>query len=166
MSIVYRTAGETDAEALVALFHRCFIDTFGHLYDPADLGAFLEEHTPNHWVEQLRDPAFAVRVAEDDGRMVGFVKLGPVKLPAEADIELRQLYVAKDALGSGIGPVLMDWAADQARARGAGTMVLSVWTENHRAKRFYARYGFEEVGPYAFMVGNQADEDIIMRAAL
>jgi RimJ/RimL family protein N-acetyltransferase len=37
---------------------------------------------------------------------------------------------------------------------------------NERARRFYDRYGFEAVGRYDFMVGNQADEDIIMMKAL
>ena len=32
--------------------------------------------------------------------------------------------------------------------------------------RFYDRYGFEAEGRYDFMVGNHADEDIIMRKAL
>jgi RimJ/RimL family protein N-acetyltransferase len=41
-----------------------------------------------------------------------------------------------------------------------------VYTDNPRARRVYERFGFELVGPYAFMVGNQADEDIIMRKRL
>jgi diamine N-acetyltransferase len=45
-------------------------------------------------------------------------------------------------------------------------MYLTVYTDNHRARRLYGRYGFEEVGPYSFMVGEQADEDIIMKLAL
>jgi len=60
----------------------------------------------------------------------------------------------------------MDWTFDLARARGARELYLTVFTDNHRAKAFYARYGFEAIGPYAFMVGNQADEDIIMRLKL
>ena len=60
----------------------------------------------------------------------------------------------------------MDWAMEEARVRGASEMYLTVYTDNHRAKRFYERYGFEEVGPYSFMVGSQADEDIIMRACV
>jgi ribosomal protein S18 acetylase RimI-like enzyme len=60
----------------------------------------------------------------------------------------------------------MDWVLEEARRRGAEQLFLSVFTDNHRARRFYARYGFEPVGTYAFMVGTHADEDIIMRARL
>ena len=54
----------------------------------------------------------------------------------------------------------------EARRRGARALYLSVFIDNHRAQRFYARYGFEAVGRYDFMVGTHADEDIIMRLKL
>ena len=56
--------------------------------------------------------------------------------------------------------------ASTARRRGAGEIYLSVFVDNHRARRFYERYGFEPVGRYDFMVGTHADEDIIMRLKL
>ena len=54
----------------------------------------------------------------------------------------------------------------EAKARGGQELYLTVYTENWRARRFYEKYGFVEIGPYKFMVGEQADEDIIMRASL
>ena len=60
----------------------------------------------------------------------------------------------------------MDWAIEEAKARGGSELYLTVYTDNHRAKRLYERYGFVYVGPYHFMVGEQADEDIIMRLNL
>jgi RimJ/RimL family protein N-acetyltransferase len=49
---------------------------------------------------------------------------------------------------------------------GADNLYLSVFTENHRARRFYEKYGFEPEGTYAFMVGTHADEDVVMRLKL
>jgi GNAT superfamily N-acetyltransferase len=85
---------------------------------------------------------------------------------AEPALELYQLYVLKPWQGKGLAPVLMDWAVGEARRRAARTLYLSVWTENHRARRFYERYGFRFVAPYAFMVGEQADADEIFRLDL
>ena len=169
MTIRYRTAVPEDAERLVALFHECFRQTFGHLYDPQDLALFLGNHTAGHWREQLENDGFAVRLAEEGDGLVGFIKLGPLKLPVEPTgkaVELRQLYVLAPWQGSGAARELMDWLIAEASRRGADELYLSVFTQNHRARRFYARYGFEEVGAYAFMVGNQADEDVMMRLAL
>ena len=44
--------------------------------------------------------------------------------------------------------------------------ILSVYVDNHRAHRFYQRYGFTEIGRYVFMVGEKADDDRILRLAL
>ena len=169
MSVAYRTATTADADRVVALFHDCFGDTFGHLYDPRDLAAFLAGHTVEQWGDQLGRDDFAVRVVEGGGELAGFIKLGPLRLPVEPAgqaLELRQLYVRGPWQGSGAARELTDWLIAEARRRGADELYLSVFTQNHRARRFYARYGFEEVGPYAFMVGSHADEDIIMRLAL
>ena len=167
--IVYRDATPGDAAALVALFARSFTDTFGALYDPADLAAFLAGHTVAHWDAQLADPAYAIRVGEADGVAAAFAKLGPPSLPVERtrpSIELRQLYLLSAHKGSGAAQAAMDWAIATARARGAQDLFLSVYIDNHRARRFYERYGFERIGSYHFMVGNHADEDDLMRLAL
>lgn len=167
--IAYRDATVDDATAIDALFRRSFTDTFAHLYDPADLAAFYARFTPEAWRAELEDPDYAFRLAEDAGELAGFAKVSSVTLPvepAESAAELRQLYVDRAWHGAGIAQALMAWALGEARGRGAESLYLTVFTDNHRAKAFYARYGFQAVGRYDFMVGSQADEDIIMRAPL
>lgn len=167
--MIERLAQADEAEALSTLGKATFVETFGHLYTPENLTAFLENHAPARWAEQLADPAYAIRVAEAEGRLVAYAKLGPPSLPFTPrgrPIELRQLYVLKPWHGSGLAARLMDWTIGEARARGADELYLSVFTDNHRARRFYGRYGFEFVQTYAFMVGSHADEDHIMRLAL
>ena len=169
MSISYRIGTVADVDAIDRVFRASFCDTFSHLYRPQDLEAFLAQFTPDAWAEERGDPAYAFWLAEDGGEPVGFVKLGPSSLPVDpggSAVELRQLYVLTSHLGAGVGADLMDWALAGARRRGVDELYLTVYTDNHRARRFYARYGFEEVGPYMFMVGEHADEDIIMRLRL
>jgi GNAT superfamily N-acetyltransferase len=164
-----RDACAADLPAIDRLFRTSFVDTFGALYAPEDLAMFLAQFTPEAWAAELADPAFAFRIAERDAEPVGYAKLGPVKLPVDPvgkAAELHQLYMLSPAHGGGLGAALMDWVVETVRARGIGELFLSVFTQNHRAQRFYSRYGFEVVGPYHFMVGNQADEDVIMRLAL
>lgn len=169
MTATYRDGRIEDAEALDRLFDTVFCDTFAHLYRPEDLDAFLTSYGVEDWRSDLADSAYAFRVAESDGEVVGYVKLGPNKLAIESNgpaILLDQLYVARDHHGVGIARELMDWAIGEARQRGATELYLTVFIDNHRARRFYERYGFEPAGRYDFMVGNQADEDVIMRKAL
>ena len=169
MTISYRPAAAADAVAIDRVFRESFCDTFAHLYRPEDLDAFLSKFTLDAWRSELEDHRFAFRVAEADEQIVGYVKLGPPALPVDkkgSSVELRQLYILKDWHGRGAAKVLMDWAIAEAKARGGGELYLTVYTDNHRAKRLYERYGFVYVGPYHFMVGEQADEDIIMRLTL
>ncbi|MFL6763366.1 MAG: GNAT family N-acetyltransferase [Sphingomicrobium sp.] len=164
-----RDARSADMPAIDRVFRQSFCETFGHLYRPEDLGAFLAKFTPEAWTEEFSDPRYRFRIAEIEGEPVGYLKLGPSTLPVETEdcaIELRQLYILKEYHGVGIAHALTDWAIDEARKQGAKELYLTVYTDNHRAKRFYHRYGFEAVGRYDFMVGEQADEDIIMRKRL
>jgi ribosomal protein S18 acetylase RimI-like enzyme len=167
--IRYRDAAPADAEALAELGRATFMETFGHLYRPEDADAFLARHAAPAWAEQLASPDYAVRIAEADGKPVAFAKLGPNELPFESGrnaIELHQLYVLERWQGLRIGRVLMGWILAEAARRGAEEILLSVWTQNHRAQAFYQGYGFAFAAPYAFMVGEQADADEIYRLTL
>jgi GNAT superfamily N-acetyltransferase len=167
--IVYRDAAAADAALLATLFRTAFVETFGHLYRPEDLASFLARMDEAGWRGELGNPAYRIRLAEAEGEAIGFAKLGPLGLPVEprgAALELCQLYLLKSWHGRGVAQALMGWVLDEARRRGADALYLSVWTENHRARRFYAGYGFSFVAPYAFMVGDQADEDEIWRLEL
>jgi len=169
MSVTYRDAVPGDAPTLAAMFRAIFIATFGHLYAPEDLASFLAGHEEQRWRDELGDPAVTVRLAEDDRAAAGYLKLTPLRLPvgtAAPAVEIGQLYVAAEWQGGGVAAALLDWALGEARRRGDRELYLSVFIDNHRARRFYQRYGFTVHGPYAFMVGNQADEDVILRLAL
>ena len=169
MNITYRRGRQDDAEELDRIFDTVFCDTFGHFYRAEDLNEFLKSFGIEDWKTQLRDPAFAVQIAEADGHAAGFAKIGPLKLPIDIErpaVLLDQLYVLKEHHGAGIARDLMDWVIEEARGRGAEDIYLTVFIDNHRARRFYDRFGFEPVGRYDFMVGKHVDEDVIMRRAL
>ena len=169
MIVMYRDAAAADLTAVDTLFRQSFVATFGHLYAPADLAIFLGKFTPAAWAAELAQPGTAIRLAEADGALVGFAKIGDLNLPVTPvgpALELRQLYLADTAQGQGVAQALLAWVVTEGRARGAGELFLSVFGENHRAKAFYARQGFADVGPYEFVVGNHRDEDRLMRLAL
>lgn len=169
MNMIYRDATPADLPAIDTLFRASFVATFGHLYQPRDLADFLAGFTPEAWAEEFAEPDLRFQLAEDEQGLAGFAKTSNLTLPAETGArtyELRQLYLDERAKGSGAAQALLDWALDQGRARGAEEMWLSVYVDNHRARRFYERNGFEDRGPYAFMVGAHADEDRLMRRML
>ena len=81
-------------------------------------------------------------------------------------MELKQLYAASSATGSGVGSALMDWAMAALVAAGADEVQLSVYSGNHGAQRFYQRYGFEKIADVTFQVGEQIDEEFLFSKLL
>ena len=168
--IAYRDATPADGPELAQMAARSFTETFGTLYPTSDLAAFLDAtFGVGGLPSQLDDPAYRVRLATEEDRIIGFAKLGPVAFPGDwpADaIELHQLYVLGGWHGEGVGAELMDWAIATARTDGHSALLLSVYVDNHRARRFYRRYGFVEMGSYEFRVGDTIDDDRIMQLTL
>ncbi len=167
--IVHRDAVPADAALMAEIGRRSFAETFGHLYSPENLAAFLANHNEANWRAEVEDHAFSVRIVEAGGEPIAYAKIGPPSLPFDPrgpSIELRQIYVLEPWQGRGIAQKLMAWAIAEAKRRGARDLYLSVFVDNHRARRFYERYGFAFVGTYAFMVGDHEDEDHVLRLAL
>ncbi len=164
-----RRAGPADVALLADLGTRTFIETFGHLYRPEDLQAFLEQsHSEAAYARTLGDPRYALWIAErGDGRAIGYAQAGPCGLPhpdaRPEHGELKRLYVLADEQNGGTGGRLFAEALRWLERDGARTLWISVWSENHGAQRFYARHGFEFAGEYAFVVGAQRDREFMLR---
>lgn len=165
--ITYRTPTRSDAASLSDFGRKTFCATFAHLYRPDDLNTYLARvYTPAAMLADMATPGTEFRIAESDGKIIGFCKIGAVTVPIgkipPKSVELRQLYVDHGFHGSGVAATLMAWALDQAHARGCENVYLSVYAENFRAQKFYQRHGFKVIGEYKFMVGKQADDELIM----
>ena len=163
-----RRAGPNDAAALAAVGAATFVESFGHLYVPADLQAFLEEsHSVAAYATALANPDYALWIAEQNGVAIGYAQAGPCGLPhadAQAsDGELKRLYLSNQAQNVGIGQALFEQAIAWLQRDGPRTLWISVWSENFGAQRFYGRHGFEFAGEYAFIVGAQRDREFMYR---
>ena len=120
--------------------------------------------------EDLSDPDVEIRIAFSGKRMAAYCKIGPVKLPydigPEPALELHRVYVYRSQQGVGVGRILLSWAIERARRRGAKNLFLGVWENNERAIAVYESRGFDKVGTYKFRVGDTLDDEIIMRLRL
>ena len=168
MTATIRRAIPADAATLVELGASTFIETFGHLYRPEDLQAFLDEsHSPGAYAKVLASPDYALWICERDGVAIGYAQAGPCGLPhadvSAGDGELKRLYLRSEAQNGGAGRALMDAAMAWMLRDGPRPLWLSVWSENLGAQRFYARYGFAFVDEYEFPVGAQRDREFMFR---
>jgi GNAT superfamily N-acetyltransferase len=90
-------------------------------------------------------------VAEDEGRVIGFVAVLGRILPADPDEYKKEYALITDLVVSapfrsrGIGRQLIGLAEQYARECGAGTVRLQASAGNRRGRRFYAEAGYREL---------------------
>ncbi|ACT60114.1 GNAT family N-acetyltransferase [Hirschia baltica] len=171
VSLSFRDALNDDAGRLTTIGRETFSETFGMLYKHEDLQSFLDENfTVEKQLKEIQDPEIEIRIAAMRTKTIAYAKLGPVKLPIEHDpetsLELHRLYVRQEGQGVGVGRILLTWAIEQARQRGAKSIYLGVWENNQRAISVYETRNFEKIGNYKFPVGNTLDNEVIMRKKL
>ena len=138
-------------------------------YPAADLERFLDDSYRHDSVEAwIKSADEAVWVAEDaSGALTGYLHIGPSTLPhpdtQPGDGELKRIYVARTAQGSGLGRALMDLALSHLDPVGEACVWIGVWSGNLKAQRLYARHGFTKAGEYEFPVGSVRDQEFILR---
>jgi ribosomal protein S18 acetylase RimI-like enzyme len=164
--IRWRRAVAKDAVALSLLGGATFLASFANDHPGEALIAHIQTaHGVDHYRAALIDPDQTVLIGETPlGAPVGYAMLTPPHLPVatdDRDIELKRIYLLSGWQGSGHGDRLMARVFEEIRLRGARRLLLAVYPHNERARRFYARHGFAEIGDMTFMVGDMPFRDLI-----
>ncbi len=168
MNDTIRRAGPDDAQTLSRLAAETFCASFGDLYWPADLEAFIAEAYDVARIRgELADPAVAVWLAERGGAAVGYAVAGPCDLPhpeVTADCgELKRVYLLPSAQGGGLGSRLIEAAFAWLLRAGPRSLWIGAWSGNRGARKLYERLGFQKVGEYYYSVGGALDREFILR---
>jgi GNAT superfamily N-acetyltransferase len=111
-------------------------------------GSAQEEPAREVYEAYLRRSDVTALVAEDGGRIVGFLDM---EFRSRLNFTSPQawipdLVVDEDTRGAGIGAALMNRAEEVARARECWSMALESATWRDRAHAFYVRQGWQETG--------------------
>ncbi|HVR40680.1 MAG TPA: GNAT family N-acetyltransferase [Thermoanaerobaculia bacterium] len=172
MNIVIRPATIADAAALAEIAARTFNETFANDNDPADMALHSERaYGVKQQTKEIENPAIATLLAECDGVLAGFTQLRngsqPPPLPdAPSPVEIARFYVDRQWHGRGVAQRLMAAAEEEAKRWNARTLWLGVWERNPRAKAFYAKCGFVDIGMQTFLLGNDLQSDRVMMREL
>lgn len=167
MAITIRTGAPADAAGLADLAARTFRETFIAGTSAEDMARHLiEAYGAEQQFLELTDPAIVTLLVTVDSQLVAYAQLRQGHTPAcvtgDAPMELWRFYVDQPWHGRGIAGRLMERVDDEARRIGGKTLWLGVWEHNDRAKAFYRKSGFVDVGAHVFMVGSDAQTDRIL----
>lgn len=164
---IRQTTQLKDAATLAEIGQSTFVESFGHLYSPENLSAFLRDaHSVERAMHYLNSAEHCVWLHEDqNGITDGYCIAGATTLPVpncpDSAGELCRLYVRRSQHGSGIGGQLLAQALTWMSERFEHHYI-SVYQKNDGAIRLYRRHGFEIIHEYKFMVGQHADPEFIM----
>ncbi len=166
-----RAVEPAQAERLSGLMRQCFLAAYAQASSADNVQAHLQRHyTPQRQAQELADPGLLSLVLERNAAWAGFAQLRCGGAPGEGaqpgDAEVARFYLLPVFHGSGLAAQLMQALREAARARGAGGLWLSVWQRAKQAQRFYAKQGFQRVGKAVFRMGEDAQDDWILRAPL
>jgi ribosomal protein S18 acetylase RimI-like enzyme len=155
-----RIATAADAALLAELSERTFRETFAADNTPENMAAYLASaFSESIQAAELADEATIFLIAEIEGAPVGYAKL---QLDGDDTIEINRLYAATERIGSGVGAALMQASLDEASRRGREKVWLAVWDQNQRARAFYQKWGFEQVGSKPFVLGDDVQTDLVL----
>jgi ribosomal protein S18 acetylase RimI-like enzyme len=170
-----RRAAVADASQLARLQEQTFRDTFADTNTEEDMTLHCQTHYSATLQEQeISNPDLLTLVCVELDQLIGFAQLRRGAAPrcisanisANQVAEINRLYIDRNWHGAGIAQLLMDQCMVQARQQGAEQIWLGVWENNPRAIHFYRKCGFTEVGSHIFMVGSDAQRDLIMHRPL
>jgi GNAT superfamily N-acetyltransferase len=128
-----------DAEAVAGVH----VETWRAAY----VNVFPQEQLRNLSIERRAEQwrSTPPLVAEVDGKIVGFVSVGPSR-DADGDGELYAIYVRPEHWGTGVGRALIAAGEERLRELGHHEAVLWVLEDNPRARRFYEAAGWTADG--------------------
>ena len=149
--MIVRPARPDEAAALARLATVTLRGAFERDIPAVHLEPYLaSSFTPAKTAAELSDPLVRLLVAEEAGALGGYAKLQlgacPETVRATHPIELVRMYLLPEWYGRGAGDALMAHTLGVARTLACDVLWLKVWDRNDRARRFYARRGFSDVG--------------------
>jgi GNAT superfamily N-acetyltransferase len=125
-----------DAELCFGIARAAAVAGFQHVFPP--VYEFPDDAIRADWISALTDPDGETYIAFEDDEAVGVVSVGHGVV--------QTLYVTPASWGRGIGSVLHDHALD--RLCEVHVQEARLWTlaENHRARAFYEKRGWNLTG--------------------
>jgi diamine N-acetyltransferase len=166
-----RRGRREDAAALAEFAERTFRATFDAHNNPNDMAEYCRSaYSEEIQRRQLLDPAMdTLLVVDETDRLIAYAQLrpgAPAAVTGPSPIELWRFYLDAAHHGRGIAHRLLAAVEDAARARQARTLWLGVWEHNARARAFYRKVGFVDVGAHTFVLGSDLQTDLLMARPL
>ena len=157
--------------ALQQIGRQTFAETFAESNSAENMAKYLEEaYAYEKLSAEVNDANSVFYFAILDEKVIGYLKLNmggsQTELKDNDALEIERIYVLKAFHGKKVGQLLFDKAIEIAKELHVAYVWLGVWEENKRALQFYTKNGFVEFDQHVFVLGEEAQTDIVMKLQL
>ena len=160
-----------DVLELQRLGKQTFIETFSAYNSKEDMEQYLAASFNLEILKkEIENSNSTFYFAEDGQKKVGYLKinLGPAQsdIKDSDSLEIERIYVLKTYFGKKVGQLLYEKALTIAKELKLTYLWLGVWEKNERALQFYTKNGFVEFDQHQFVLGEDVQNDILMKLTL
>lgn len=171
LNITIVQINDSHIAALQQIGRQTFSETFAESNSAENMAKYLEEaYSYEKLNAELNDPNSIFYFAMMDQNVIGYLKLNfgasQTELKDKNALEIERIYVLKEFHGKKVGQLLFDKAIEIAKEYHVAYVWLGVWEENKRALQFYTKNGFIEFDQHIFVLGDEAQTDIMMKLEL
>jgi diamine N-acetyltransferase len=155
--ISIRAASIDDCALITTMGKQTFLESHGHSASPSDINAYInEKYTTTAIGSELSNTNNHYHILFYNNQPAGYsnivlnsthsnISLSPVT-------KLDRIYILQEYVDLKLGAILLEFNMQVAKENGQLGMWLYVWTENHRAVRFYTKNKFTIIGGYDFRI--------------
>ena len=155
-SLLIRPATPADALCIAVLGMQVFLDTYATKgVWPSLAREAAGDFSAATIEQQMAQPGAFFLVAEQGDCLLGFAHLF-VSAKRAGEFVVTRLYVQEPFTGKGVGKALLDAAEKLVRDKAGSAISLTAWAENARARAFYERQGYDDVGPSTYTFENDS----------
>ncbi len=168
MKLTFKQCKKEDLKELMSIARSTYYDAFiaensaenmklylDFAFDKEKLSTELENEETEFYFAYLMD------------ELVGYFKINWEKTQDNINdkeaVEVERIYVMREFQRKKLGQQMLEKTIELSKSKGAQYIWLGVWEKNIKAIRFYERNGFEKFGEHDFMLGNEKQNDILMK---
>ena len=171
LNITIVPINDSQIASLQQIGRQTFSETFAVSNSAENMAKYLEEaYSYEKLSTEINNPNSFFYFAMLDQDVIGYLKLNKggsqTELKDNDALEIERIYVLKEFHGKKVGQLLFNKAIEVAKAQHAAYVWLGVWEENKRAIQFYTKNGFVEFDQHVFVLGDEAQTDIMMKLQL
>ncbi|MDC7126698.1 MAG: GNAT family N-acetyltransferase [Spirochaetales bacterium] len=158
----------SDLNKLIDIGVKTYFDTFKELCSEEVMAAYLQEaFDKDKILSEINNKNsffYFVYVGE---HLAGYIKINiddaQCDLKEQNGLEIERIYVKNSFKRKGIGNALIRKGVEMAKDYKKDFIWLGVWEKNESAIEFYNKNNFFEIGTHSFRMGDEIQNDYIMK---